>query len=57
MSIDVAGNNGKSHKFEIDVVPTVKGYKYEIPDGLDIKCRSAVPNPFDAEFSSKKMKR
>lgn len=55
VSIDVAGNSGR--KFDIGVMATANGHRFDIPEDLDIKSRTAMPNLFDAEFPSKKMKR
>lgn len=57
LSIHVAGSSGNSRKFDIGVTPTANGPKFQIPDDLEVKCRTAAPNLFDADFSSKKMKR
>lgn len=55
--VNVAESSGNSRKFEIGVTSTANGPKFQIPDGLDVKCRTAAPNLFDADFASKKMKR
>lgn len=50
-------SGGKIHNFDIGVTPISGGAKFNIPDDLDVKSRNFMPKAFDADFSSKKMKR
>lgn len=56
LSVDVA-SGGKVHNFNIGVTTTADGQKFQIPDDLNVKTHRFVPKAFDADFSSKKLKR